>query len=129
MLRMQRMSSTNAIARRHPERSSFEEGHHNVLCHRLRRHHTQCVIHEVVIGFAVILRRRSSQRVVSSASPSSHAVCHPRSGHRLRRHPSKKVITCYVICIYDESLAQFQQPLPNIPTKVGLSLGRFRLKE
>ncbi len=23
---------------RHPAGSSFEEGHHNVLCHRLRRH-------------------------------------------------------------------------------------------
>ena len=98
--------------------------------HRLRCHHTQCVIHEVVIGIAVILRRRSSQRVVSSASPSSFEEGHHNVlCHRLRRHPSKKVITCGVVCTDVESLEQFQQPSPNILTKAGLSLGRSQQKE
>ena len=61
----------------------FDDFYHAVSSsfagHRLRRHHTQCVIHAVVIGIAVILRRRSSQRVVSSASPSSF-----EEGHHLR---------------------------------------------
>ena len=62
-----RMSSTNAIAKRHPERSSTKWSSH-VVCHPA----------SLVIGFAVITRSVSSTKW-SSASPSSF-----EEGHHLR---------------------------------------------
>ena len=90
---------------------------------------TQCHPASLVIGFAVITRSVSSTKW-SSASPSSFEEGHHNVlCHRLRRHPSKKVITCGVVCTDVESLEQFQQPSPNILTKAGLSLGRSQQKE
>ena len=43
------------VASSHREASSFEEGHHNLLCHPRSGHHSKsvittcCVIHEVVL--------------------------------------------------------------------------------
>jgi hypothetical protein len=90
-----RLSSQRGVSTASP--SSISDCHHNVVCHRLRRHQSPIVITTwCVIGFAVINLRLSSPSV-SSASPSSISDCHHLWCHRLRRHQSLIVITFGVI--------------------------------
>ena len=67
---------------------------------------TQCHPASLVTGFAVITLSVSSTQW-SSASPSSHGVCHPQRGHH-----TECVIGFTVSSNYtdDESPALFQQP-------------------
>ncbi len=116
----------------------YREASSSSAGHRLRRHHNVlCHPAPLVIGNAVITTCCVIQLRWSSASPSSQRVVSSSSAvHRLRRHhnvlchPAPLVIGYAVICdavyICVESLTPFQQPSPGIPTKAGLSWGRFQ---